>query len=80
MVQGVGFRFTTERIARHFDVTGYIRNLPNGKVEAVAEGEEEILKDFLNAVCESPMGSYIRDVQTEWSEAQGKFKVFGIVA
>ena len=79
MVQGVGFRFTAERIARHFDVTGYVRNLPNGKVELIAEGDEEILEDFLKAVSESSMASYIRDIQSEWSEAEGRFKAFGIM-
>ena len=77
-VQGVGFRFTADRIARHFDVTGYVRNLPNGKVELVAEGEESVLKDFLKAVSESVMSSYIRDIQAEWTEPQGNFKHFGI--
>lgn len=79
MVQGVGFRFTAERIARHFDVKGYVRNLPSGKVELVAEAEEKVLEDFLKAVCESPMAAYIRDVQTEWSEAKGNYKTFGIL-
>lgn len=77
-VQGVGFRYTTERIARHFEVTGYVKNLPNGKVETVAEGEEQALKDFLQALCDSDMKSYIRDVHTEWSEATGKFQGFGV--
>ena len=80
MVQGVGFRFTTERIAHHFDVKGYVRNLPNGMVELVAEGKEDVLQHFLKAVCESPMASYIRDVQSEWSEAEERFKSFSIMA
>lgn len=78
-VQGVGFRFTAERIARHFEVLGFVRNLPNGKVELVAEGEEQVLMDFLKAVCDSPMSPYIRDVETDWSEPEGKFTRFGIV-
>ena len=78
MVQGVGFRFTAERIARHFAVTGYVRNLPNGKVHLVAEGEEQVLEDFLKAVCESSMSRYIRDMEATWSEGEGHFKCFGI--
>lgn len=78
MVQGVGFRFTTERMARHFAVTGCVRNLPDGKVQLVAEGEESVLKDFLKAVRDSSMSPYIRDVKTTWSEATGNFKSFGI--
>ena len=80
MVQGVGFRFTAERIARRFEVMGYVRNLPNGKVELVAEGGEPVLKDFLKAVCESPVAAYIRDIETQWSEPEGKFTRFSITA
>ena len=78
IVQGVGFRYTTERIARHFEVTGYVQNLSDGRVEIVAEGEEAVLQDFLKAVRESPMKSYIRDMEVEWSPAEGKYKHFGI--
>ncbi len=78
MVQGVGFRFTTERIARNFQVTGSVRNLPSGQGELVAEGEEESVKDFLQAVCDSPMAHYIRDVKTQWGEPEGKFKHFSV--
>jgi acylphosphatase len=76
-VHGVGFRFTAERLARHFAVTGYVRNLPNGKVEIVAEGEEAVVKDFLKAV-ESAMDAYIRHVDSQWSEPEGTFADFGI--
>ncbi|HXV27943.1 MAG TPA: acylphosphatase [bacterium] len=76
-VQGVGFRFTAERLARHFVVKGYVRNLSNGKVELMAEGEETVVKDFLKAV-QSSMAHYIRDVETSWSESEGKYKEFGV--
>ena len=78
IVQGVGFRFTTEHISRHFEVTGCVRNLPDGKVEMIADGEESVLKDFLKAVCEGPMGSFIRDFQTAWQEPENKFSRFYI--
>ena len=77
-VQGVGFRYTTERVARHFEVTGYVRNLSSGKVELIAEGEEKALKDFLKAVREGPMSHYIQDIEINWSEPAGNFKEFGI--
>lgn len=77
-VQGVGFRFTTERIARHFEVTGYVRNRPDGKVELYAEGEEMIVRDFLKAVWEGPMAVYIREVETQWSEPEGRFQSFSV--
>jgi len=77
-VQGVGFRFTAERLARRFSVSGFVRNLEDGRVEVVAEGEEATLIDFLTAVRESGMKHYIRDVEARWSNAQGTFKGFGI--
>jgi acylphosphatase len=77
-VQGVGFRFTAERLARRFSVTGFVRNLEDGRVEVVAEGEEPVLVEFLTAVRESGMKHYIQDVEAHWSDAQGTFKGFRI--
>ncbi|MFA7255381.1 MAG: acylphosphatase [Candidatus Omnitrophota bacterium] len=77
-VQGVGFRFTAERLARRFPVTGFVRNLDDGRVEVTAEGEEPSLVEFLSALRESGMKDYIRDVEAHWSAAQGCFKGFGI--
>ena len=76
-VQGVGFRFTTERMARKFPVVGFVKNLPNGQVELVVEGEEESLKEFLGAVREA-FHSYVQEVETQWDKATGAFKDFGI--
>ena len=49
-VQGVGFRYTTCRIAGAFDVTGTVRNMPDGSVECVVEGETAEIDAFLDAV------------------------------
>ena len=51
-MQGVGFRFTAEAIARKFKVNGWVSNLRDGRVEVVAEGEESALKDFLERIGE----------------------------
>jgi len=77
MVQGVGFRFTAERIARRFKITGYVKNLANGKVELIVEGNEEVLKDFFAEVCKA-MSHYIQDTDVEWSNHEHAFKHFGI--
>lgn len=77
-VQGVGFRFTTCRIASYFSVTGYVKNLPDGRVEVVAEGSEKILKDFFKAVSESELTPYIRSIDTQWLAAEGRFNKFEI--
>ncbi len=76
-VQGVGFRFTTERMARRYPVTGYVRNLPDGQVEVLAEGEEKSLKEFLKSLREA-FHSYIRKADTRWDSSTGEFKEFGI--
>ncbi len=77
-VQGVGFRFTAERLARRFPVTGFVRNLEDGRVEVTAEGEEADLVEFLKAIRESGMKHYIRDIEAHWSDPEDCFKRFTI--
>ena len=60
-VQGVGFRFTCERLAAGFPLVGHVQNLPEGSVELVADGETEDVDAFLAAV-DAAMGPKIRDV------------------
>jgi len=55
-VQGVGFRYTTRAVASGFAVAGYVRNLCNGQVEVVAEGESDAVAGFLAAVAERMRG------------------------
>jgi acylphosphatase len=76
-VQGVGFRYTTERIARRHSVCGYVRNLPDGRVEVVAEGESTVLQDFIDDL-QANMNDFIRDRKTSESPATGEFRGFGI--
>ncbi len=76
-VQGVGFRFTVERIAIKMGVKGWVKNLDNGDVEVVAEAEEKILDDFLNLI-KTQFQRYIRDEEVTFSEAAGRFRDFVI--
>ncbi len=76
-VQGVGFRYTTRQIANGFAITGWIKNLKNGKVELLAEGQEAELGKFLEALM-NRMGRHIEDFETFWSEATNQFSVFEI--
>jgi acylphosphatase len=77
-VQGVGFRWTACRIAQSFAVGGFVRNLPDGDVELVAEGTEQDLIDFLNAVRTSSLNRYILREKVCRTKATGKFTGFRI--
>ena len=63
-VQGVGFRFITRRIALRYELTGYVRNLPDGSVEMFAQGRPEDLADALRDICET-FGGCIRDTNIQ---------------
>ncbi|MCA9175193.1 MAG: acylphosphatase [Planctomycetales bacterium] len=77
-VQGVGFRFTTNRIAAGFQVTGYVRNLSNGTVELVAEGQIEELDAFLAEV-NHRMEGFVRDTKVDSTNIESpRFKEFTI--
>jgi acylphosphatase len=76
-VQGVGFRYTACRIAGQFAVTGYVRNLPDGRVELVAEGRPEEVQAMLRAVRDE-LSRYIRDVHEISSRATGGFSSFDV--
>ena len=76
-VQGIGFRFTTQDIAFDLKVTGWVKNLRNGRVEAVVEAEETTLKDFL-AKINQYFSPYIQDTDIAWEAAADEFKDFEI--
>ncbi len=76
-VQGVGFRYTTLQTAKEFEVTGYVMNLPDGRVQLEVEGAPLEVKSFLTAVQER-MHSYIRKVEQKSLPAAGEFLTFTI--
>jgi len=76
-VQGVGFRFNAESIASRFTITGYVRNLSDGRVELVAEGDKAELDRFQKAV-EQSMNGHIDHVHSEDSDPSGDFLSFRI--
>ena len=63
-VQGVGFRFLVKQIARGFDVTGWVRNLPDGRVELQCSGETSEVESFLAGIPESELKGHIKGVTT----------------
>jgi acylphosphatase len=76
-VQGVGFRQAAWESAANFDVVGYVRNLPDGQVELVAEGRRYELDRFLAAVGHR-LERYIRHADCRTGEASGLFQEFEI--
>ncbi len=76
-VQGVGFRYTTHSIARRYDVTGYVQNLADRRVELVAEGERQEIDAFLREVRER-FFNHIRDERADTGPATGEFVGFEI--
>ena len=77
MVQGVGFRFTTEDIAKDLGVCGWVKNLALGGVEIMAQAPEDVLKEFLSRINQH-FSHYIRDVDILWFPASNEFKKFSI--
>jgi acylphosphatase len=76
-VQGVGFRYAAIRVALRAGVTGWVKNLVDGRVETLAEGSAPALEQFVRELREYFHGC-VRDVQTEWAEATGEFGDFGV--
>ena len=76
-VQGVGFRYTTVWEAKGFVVCGYVKNLPDGRVEVVAEGARQELARFLARIKEV-FGRHIRNAQASYEVATGEFDGFDI--
>jgi acylphosphatase len=78
-VQGVGFRYTTKTVAAGFEVIGTVRNLPDGRVELIAEGARAELEAFRTAIREAGLSGFIRDEEVAWSDAQKELHGFEIV-
>ena len=77
-VQGVGFRYTIKSLAMGFEVNGTVRNLPDGRVEFIAEGSRDELLAFQRAVQDSEVGGFIQQEQLSWSQPEGRFRGFEI--
>ena len=76
-VQGVGFRYTACRVADGFDVTGTVRNLPDGCVECVVEGDAAEIDAFLEALGRR-MSGYIRGQTRQPAPYTGKYAAFTV--
>jgi len=74
-VQGVAFRYTATRLAEHRPITGWIRNLSDGRVHMVIEGATEELRVFIHQLCDTTRGS-VDDFHVKKSEATSEFDKF----
>ncbi|HVU08185.1 MAG TPA: acylphosphatase [Verrucomicrobiae bacterium] len=78
-VQGVGFRYTAKTVATGFEVSGTVRNLPDGRVELIAEGARGELEAFRDAIRGAGLAGFIRDETEIWGETLNEFRGFEIV-
>jgi acylphosphatase len=78
-VQGVYYRYSTTRIADGLGLKGTVRNLPDGGVEIVCEGEEKDVKSLIEWCKKGPRGAYVTRVDVEWEAPTHAFPDFSIV-
>jgi len=77
-VQGVFFRFETMKRARQRRVTGWVRNLPDGRVEAIFEGEKTDVEEVVSFCRRGPPGAVVKDLRTYLEKPTGEFKDFTV--
>jgi len=77
-VQGVCFRHFTSRRAAELDLSGYVRNLPDGTVDVYAEGEREKLEELIRHLRAGPPAATVDRVEVAWGEHGGNYSGFGI--
>ncbi len=76
-VQGVGFRYTARQIAQGFEVTGQVRNLPDGRVQLIIEGAENEVREFLREI-QSQLIHHIKETTTAALAGPAQFRDFQI--
>jgi len=75
-VQGIGFRFNTRIKARNLGLTGWVRNLSDGNVEAVFEGEENKVREIIDWCKKGPFLARVDNVKVDFNEYKGEFEGF----
>ncbi len=77
-VQGIGFRYAVQRFGSELGLTGWVRNLSDGRVEILVEGKKELIEQ-LNKSIDEHFNGYIKSKEVNFSAAQGSYKKFEIV-
>jgi acylphosphatase len=78
LVQGVFFRREMTDLARRLGISGWVKNLPDGRVEALAEGEKGRLDELIRFCNIGPRGAAVKNVEVEWLDYLGEFRGFRI--
>ena len=78
IVQGVNYRWFTQRRASELGLTGYVRNAPDGSVHMLVEGEREKIEQLLDALRVGPSAAVVESVDAEWHAPSGEFERFEV--
>lgn len=78
-VQGVGFRTWVHRLAQDLHLTGWVKNRNDGTVEIVAEGEQTDLEELMKRCRRGPNQSWVKSVDSEWSQTSGTWGGFEVL-
>ena len=78
-VQGVGFRHFTRKNAEALGVTGWVKNLPDGRVEAVLQGDEQIVEELIEKCRKGPVASYVKGIEVEKESGDESFNNFSVL-
>ena len=78
-VQGVFFRAETAELAEHLDLCGWVRNLSDGRVEAVFEGDQENVEKAVDFCRHGPPGARVLSLDVKWEDWKGEFQYFRMI-
>jgi len=78
IVQGVNYRWFTQRRATDLRLTGFVRNVADGSVQVTVEGEREVIEQLLDALRIGPSAAAVESVQVEWHASSGEFNRFEV--
>ncbi|MFZ1080569.1 MAG: acylphosphatase [Candidatus Kryptoniota bacterium] len=76
LVQGVGYRFFTVRKAGVYGMKGFVKNLFDGRVEVIAEGEKGLIQEFIKELNRGPISAHVTDMRIEWDKPTFEFDGF----
>jgi acylphosphatase len=78
IVQGVNFRYYTQKRAVEYSLTGWVKNTADGRVEILCEGTEAKIRELVEWCKEGPEKAYVEKIETKWEEYTGEFNDFTV--